>query len=117
MDTARPGEEGGRMLTAGHKLLPLNDPSVLLLAACRLPTKIRLNFCSASVTRPIGGYRLPQNVFQIQSGASFDQKPDHLIMAITGGLMQRCRVGMASDRVISVWVFARVCGPDGRRID
>ncbi len=29
-------------------------------------------------------------------------------MATPSSLVQRCRVGMASDRVVSVWIFARV---------
>ena len=29
-------------------------------------------------------------------------------MAGPSGLMQRCRMGMSADRVVSVWIFARV---------
>ena len=38
----------------------------------------------------------------------FDEKPDYRIMAAPGSLVQRGRVGMASHRVVSVWIFARV---------
>ena len=86
----------------------LTIPLVLLLAPCELRTKICFNFCPAAVSCPICGCRLPENILQIQSCTPFDEKPDYLIMTAPGGLMQRCRVGMTSDGVVSVRVFARV---------
>jgi len=57
---------------------------------------------------PISGCRLPENILQIQSCTPFDEEPDYFSMACSGSLVQRCRMGMASHRVVSVWIFARV---------
>ena len=72
-----------------------------------LPAKIRLNFSFATVARPVRRRRVPENIFNIQSGASFDEEPNHVLIARPRGLMQRGRVGMAADRVVAVWIFAR----------
>jgi len=37
-----------------------------------------------------------------------DEEPDYFIMAASGSLVQRRGVGMASHRVVSIWIFARV---------
>jgi hypothetical protein len=37
-----------------------------------------------------------------------DEEPDYFIMAASGSLVQRRRVRMASHRVVSIWIFARV---------
>ena len=76
--------------------------------ASHLATKIRLDFCFAGVSRPIGWCGPPKNVPQIQPCTAFDEKPDYHIMAAPGSLVQRGRVGMASHRVVSVWILARV---------
>ena len=71
-------------------------------------TKICLDFRPACMSRPIGWSSAPENVFQIQSCTAFDEEPDYFIMAGSGSLVQRSRVRMASHRVVSVWIFARV---------
>src|SRR5258708_29876718 len=70
--------------------------------------KIRLDFCSACASCPIGWRCPPENVLQVQSCTALDEEPDHFIMAASGSLVQRRRVGMASHRVGSIWIFARV---------
>jgi hypothetical protein len=60
------------------------------------------------MSRPIGWRSPPENVLQVQSCTAFDEEPDYFIMAAPGSLVQRCRVGMASHRVVSVWIFTRV---------
>jgi len=86
----------------------LTIPLVLLLAPCEVRTKICFNFCPAAVSCPICGCRLPENILQIQSCTPFDEEPDYFTMAAPGGLVQRCRMGMAPHRVVSVWIFACV---------
>jgi hypothetical protein len=81
---------------------------LLLLLALNLVTKIRLDFCPACVPRPVGWCSLPEDILQIQSCTAFDEKSDKFVMAGPSGLMQRCRMGMAADRVVSVWIFAGV---------
>src|SRR6266404_7732950 len=76
--------------------------------ASHLAAKIRLDFCFARVSRPIGWCSPPKNILQVQPCTAFDEKPDYCIMAAPGSLVQRGRVGMASHRVVSVWIFARV---------
>jgi hypothetical protein len=78
------------------------------LIAPNLATKICFDFCPARMSRPIGRYSPPENVLQVQFCTAFDQEPDYFIVPSPGSLVQRCRVGMASHRVISVWIFARV---------
>src|SRR5260370_19661019 len=78
------------------------------LLAPNLATKICLDFCPACMSRPIGWRSPPENVLQVQSCTAFDEEPDYFIMAAPGSLVQRCRVGMASHRVVSVWIFSRV---------
>lgn len=51
---------------------------------------------------------MPEDIFQIQSCASFDEQPDDLVMSKSGGRVQRCGVGMAADRVIAVGILACV---------
>jgi hypothetical protein len=58
--------------------------------------------------RPIGWRSPPENVLQVQSRTTFDEQPNYIIMAAPGRLVQWCRVGMTSHRVVSVWIFARV---------
>ena len=86
----------------------LTLPLVPLLAPCELRAKICFNFCPAAVTCPISGCRLPENILQIQSCTPFDEEPDYFTMAAPSGLVQRCRVGMAADRVVSIWILTRV---------
>src|SRR5258706_321076 len=62
----------------------------------------------AAVSCPISGCRLPENILQIQSCTPFDEEPDYFTMAAPGGLVQRCRMGMAPHRVVPVWIFASV---------
>src|SRR2546423_7847416 len=81
-------------------LFPLLAPS--------FATKICFDFCLACMSRPIGWRSAPENVFQVESCTAFDEEPDYLLMAAPGSLVQRCCVGMASHRVVSVWIFARV---------
>jgi hypothetical protein len=76
--------------------------------APNLATKICFDFCPARMSRPIGRCSPPENVLQIQSCTPFDEEPDYIIVPSPGSLVQRCRVGMASHRVVSVWIFARV---------
>jgi hypothetical protein len=78
------------------------------LLAPNLASKICLDFCPACMSRPIGWRSSPENVLQVQSCTAFDEEPDYFIMAAPGSLVQRCRVGMPSHRVVSVWIFARV---------
>jgi hypothetical protein len=76
--------------------------------APHLATKICFDFCPARMSRPIGRCSPPENVLQVQSCAAFDKEPDYFIVPSPGSLVQRCRVGMASHRVVPVWIFARV---------
>ena len=57
---------------------------------------------------PINRRGPPENVFEVQPCASFDEEPDYFVMAGLSSQMQRCRVGMSSYGVVSVWVLARV---------
>jgi hypothetical protein len=51
---------------------------------------------------------MPENVFQIDSCTPFDEKPDKLVMSGQSGLMYWRRMGMEPDRVVAVWIFARI---------
>src|SRR5260370_5257365 len=81
--------------------------SLHLLSGLVLRTKICLNFSSACVSRPVGGGGVPEDILQIQSCPAFDEEPNQFVIASPSGLMQRSRMGMAPDWVISVWIFAR----------
>ena len=78
------------------------------LLVSSLVTKIGLDFCPACVSRPVGRGSLPQDILQIESRTTFDEKSDEFTMAGPSGLMQGCRMGMAPDRVVSIGIFARV---------
>src|SRR5258706_6570499 len=82
--------------------------SLHLLSSLVLRTKICLNFSSVCVSRPVGGGGVPEDILQIQSCAAFDEEPNQFVIARPSGLMQRSRMGMAPDWVVSVWIFARV---------
>src|ERR1700704_3687294 len=92
---------------SGPLFIPLRSFLFVLLAP-DLGTKIGLDFCPACVSRPVGRGSLPQNILQIESRTTFDEKSDEFTMAGPGGLMQGCRMGMAPDRVVSIGIFARV---------
>lgn len=62
-----------------------------------LGPKILFNRRMAPVSSPIGWSAVPENIFQIQSHAAFDEKPHHFVMPSARSLMQRCRVGMSSE--------------------
>jgi hypothetical protein len=83
-------------------------PARILFLAPLLATKIGLDFCSARMSRPIGRSCPPENILQVQLRTAFDQEPDYVKMSCLGSLMQRCRVRMTSDWVVSVRIFARV---------
>ena len=51
---------------------------------------------------------MPENVFQVDSCAPFDEKVDELVMSGESGLMQGRGMGMEPDRVIAVRIFARI---------
>jgi len=57
---------------------------------------------------PIGRCALPEDILQIDPCASFYQEPHDFLMTTQGSLVQRCRMGMETDRVVPVWIFARV---------
>src|ERR1700686_1625843 len=82
--------------------------SLFPLLALHLATKICLDFCLACVPRPFGWRSAPENVLQVQSCTAFDEEPDDFLMAADGSLVQRCGVGMASNRIVAVGIFARV---------
>src|SRR5229473_123539 len=79
-----------------------------LLSAPVLRTKICLNFSSACVSCPVGWGSVPEDVLQIQSCSAFDEELNQFVIAGCSGLMQRCCMGMTPDRVVSIWIFARV---------
>lgn len=58
--------------------------------------------------RPIGGSSPPEDILQVQPCTVFDKEPDYFVVAAPGSLVKRRCVGVASDRVISVWIFARI---------
>src|SRR6266853_5707320 len=88
--------------------LSVSKGSLHLLSAPVLRTKICLNCSSACVSRPVGWRSVPEDILQIQSCPSFDEEPNQFVIASLSGLMQRSRMGMAPDWVVSVWIFARV---------
>src|SRR5260370_30516013 len=90
--------------------LPVIHPQAVSLPVLgpHFATQIRLDFCFAGVSRPIGWRSPPENVLQVQSCTAVDEEPDYFIMATPSRLLQRCCVGVASNRVVSVWIFARV---------
>ena len=51
---------------------------------------------------------MPENIFQIDSRTPFDEKPDKLVMSGQSGLMHGRGMGMEPDRVVAVWIFARI---------
>jgi len=65
-----------------------------------------LRFLSCPHVSPNRPCSPPENVLQVQSCAAFDKEPDYFIVPSPGSLVQRCRVGMASHRVVPVWIFA-----------
>src|SRR5258707_1890911 len=89
--------------------LPVIHPSSYSgFSVSHFAAKIHLDFCSACASCPIGWCCPPENVLQVQSCTALDEEPDHFIMAAPGSLVQRRGVGMASHRVVSIWIFARV---------
>jgi len=56
---------------------------------CLFFTKVRLQFGVARVSCPVGSCALPNYIFLIDSGTSFDQKPDNVGMAAQRSLVQR----------------------------
>src|SRR5271165_1221549 len=80
--------------------------ALFLRLTLTLAPKVGLDFCSACLSRPVGRGSLPEDILQIQSCTAFDEQSDQFVMAGPSGLMQRCRMGMAPDRVVSVWIFA-----------
>jgi len=84
------------------------QPADVPLLAPALTAKICLNFRSARMSRPIGRSSPPQYILQVQSCAAFHKQPDHFVVPSTSSLVQRRRVRMASDRVVTVWIFAGV---------
>jgi hypothetical protein len=72
------------------------------------PAKIRFDFGLSSVPCPVGRSSTPEHIFQIQSRAAFDKQSDHFKIARPGSVMQRRRMRMAADWVISVGIFARI---------
>jgi hypothetical protein len=97
----------GRIASACSLFIPKRSFLFVLLAP-HLVTKIGLDFCPASVSRPVGRGSLPQDILQIESRTAFDEKSDELTMAGPSGLMQGCRMGMGPDRVVSIGIFTRV---------
>src|SRR5450432_1933723 len=81
-----------------------SGPSLCVL----LRTKIRLQFNVTCVLCPIRGGPLPENIFRVDSCTPLDEKVDELVMSGQSGLMQGRGMGMEPDRVIAVWIFARI---------
>src|SRR5258708_34990952 len=88
--------------------LSVSKGSLHLLSVPVLRTKICLNCSSACVSRPVGWRSVPEDILQIQSCPSFDEEPNQFVIASLSSLMQRSRMGMAPEWVVSVWIFARV---------
>jgi hypothetical protein len=107
-------EKGKSRYVSGHVELassctyPFTKAVLFSLLTLNLATKIFLVFCFACVFRPIGWRRTPENILQIQSRATFDEQPHHFLMPRSGSLMQRCRVRMPSQRIVSVWILSRI---------
>ena len=70
--------------------------------------KVRLQFRVARVLCPVSRRALPEDILQIDSCTSFNEEPNELVMAGESGLMQGCRMGMEADRIVSVWILARI---------
>jgi hypothetical protein len=51
---------------------------------------------------------VPKDIFHVQPGTAFDEQPDYVFMASARRLVQRRGVGMSSDGVVSVGIFARI---------
>ena len=51
---------------------------------------------------------MPQHILQVEPSAALDEETNHILVACSGCLVQRRRVGMSSGRVVSVGIFARV---------
>ena len=73
-----------------------------------LIAKILGNFCVACVLCPAGWCGVPENIFLIEPGASFDEEVDEFFVTGSCGLMQGCCVRVAADRVVAV--LAVLCG-------
>src|SRR5258706_1108627 len=57
------------------------------------------------MSSPVCGGTPPQNILHVQSCAALDEKADQVGMACTGSLVQRRRMGVTTDRVVTVWIF------------
>jgi len=64
--------------------------------------------CSAGVPSPAGWCSLPENIFHSGIGATLEQQPNHGFMARQGCLMKRRGMGMRSDWVVAIWIFAGI---------
>lgn len=51
---------------------------------------------------------MPENVFLIEFGASFDKEMDEFCIAGACGLVQRCGVRVAADGIVAIGIFTRV---------
>src|SRR5258706_11635531 len=60
------------------------------------------------MSSPVCGGTPPQNILHVQSCAALDEKADQVGMACTGSLVQRRRMGVTTDRVVTVGIFAHV---------
>jgi len=82
---------------------------LICFASCGfLLAKVLGDFCVAGVLCPTGGRGVPENVFLIELGASFDEEMDEFFVAGSGCLMQRCCMGVATDGIVAVGIFAGV---------
>lgn len=80
-----------------------------LLYALSFPRlKILLNSQLAFVPCPAGGCTVPKDILHVQSSAALDEKSDHFLVAGGGSLVQRRRMRMATERIVTVWIFTRI---------
>lgn len=70
--------------------------------------EIGLDLFVSGMPGPTFRCRLPQEILHVESCSPFDKKPHHRIMPPARRLVKWRGMGMAADRVVTVWIFARI---------
>ena len=91
------------------KVIRSRSSVLIRVGSCRfLRVKVLGDFCVAGVLRPVGGCGVPEDVFLIEPGASFDEEMDELFVTGSGGLVQGCGVRVAADGIEAVGILTGV---------
>ena len=81
---------------------------VLASALCFVLFEKRCDLCLAFVLGPAQWGRVPQDIPNVGAGTTVEEQEDDFEVAEGYGLVERRGVGVASGRVVAVWLGAGV---------